>query len=80
MLLLLLQNKDDLIADFCRLVMDKNLTFTKSVYQELLSQMASINETLSNQILDYAIHLGYYNDIQVRYFRNCFLNSLVYHC
>ena len=45
--------------------MDNDLTFQKSTYQELLTHTLPFDEVLANQILDYAIHLGYYNDIQV---------------
>ncbi|OXU21552.1 hypothetical protein TSAR_005223 [Trichomalopsis sarcophagae] len=66
MLLLLLNGKDELVADMCRLIIGNDLTLQKSTYRELITRMLPIDEVLTNQVLDYAIHLGYYNDIQIK--------------
>ncbi|KAJ8668141.1 hypothetical protein QAD02_009804 [Eretmocerus hayati] len=65
-LLFLIFGKDDLAADLSRIAMANDLTFNKSTYQELISRMLPYDEILANQLLDYAIHLGYYNDIQIK--------------
>ena len=59
------QNEVQLAAEVSRLVMKHNFTFEKVTYQEILCSILPYDEVLANQILEYAIHLGYYNDIKV---------------
>lgn len=64
-MLLLLHDEEELIADVCRLIIVNDLTLQRATYRELITRMLPLDEVLTNQVLDYAIHLGYYNDIQV---------------
>lgn len=63
--LLLLHEKYDLVVEVCRLVMNKDLTFEKYTYHEIIRRTFSFDNIFANQVLDYATHLGYYADIQV---------------
>lgn len=60
----------DLAAEVAVLTMSNDMTFKKPTYQELLTHLLPVDEVLVNQILEYAVNLGYYNDISVCIFLN----------
>ncbi|XP_058797058.1 uncharacterized protein LOC131667577 [Phymastichus coffea] len=65
-LLLFVHRRLDLAVEITRLVMANDMTFQKPTYQEILSRLLPVDDILVNQILDYAVHLGYYPDINIR--------------
>lgn len=64
-LLLVLKDDFESLSNLCRLVMDRDLTFQKGTYKELITYVLPRDDVLANQMFLYATFLGCYPKVKV---------------